>query len=81
MLQHDKSVPAGAQLIRFKERRQGTGRFVENQTRATMSMAWLAEPEQDEAFRKVAEIYLLRKKGLLEDETAKRLTLAGTICS
>jgi hypothetical protein len=46
-----------------------------------MSMAWLAEPEQDEAFRKVAEIYLLRKRGLSEEETAKRLTLAGTICS
>lgn len=68
-------------MIRSKERRQGTGRFVENRTRATTSMVWLAEPEQDEAFQRAAQIYLLRKKGLSEEEIAKKLTFAGMICS
>jgi hypothetical protein len=36
-------------------------------------MAWLIESERDEAFRKAAEIHLLRKEGLSEDDIAKRL--------
>jgi hypothetical protein len=44
-------------------------------------MVWLAEPEQDEAFQRAAQIYLLRKKGLSEEEIAKKLTFAGMICS
>jgi hypothetical protein len=31
--------------------------------------------------QKVSEIRALHKKGLSEDEIAKRLTLAGAICS
>jgi hypothetical protein len=70
----------GAQLIRAKERRQCPGHSVGSQTRATMSMAWLTESEEV-ALQKVTEIRALRKKGLREDEIAKRLTLAGAICS
>jgi hypothetical protein len=43
-------------------------------------MAWLTESEEV-ALQKVTEIRALRKEGLREDEIAKRLTLAGAICS
>jgi hypothetical protein len=36
---------------------------------------------QEEALQKVSEIRALPKKGLSEDEIAKRLTHAGMICS
>ena len=68
-------------MIRAKEKRQGPGRSVGSQTRATMYMAWLTESEEEVALQKVSEIRALRKKGLWEDEIAKRLTLAGAICS
>jgi hypothetical protein len=68
-------------LIRAKERREGPGRSVGSQTRATTSMVRLPESHQEEALQKVSEIRVLRKKGLSEDEIAKRLTLAGAVCS
>jgi hypothetical protein len=68
-------------LIGAKERTQGTGRSVGSQTCATTSMVRLPESHQEEALHKVSEIRALRKKGLSEDEIAKRLTHAGMICS
>jgi hypothetical protein len=55
--------------------------FCREQTCATKSMVRLPESHQEEALQKVSEIRALHKKGLSEDEIAKRLTLAGEICS
>jgi hypothetical protein len=68
-------------LIGAKEKRQGPGHSVGSQTRATATMVRLTESHQEEALQKVGEVRALRKKGLAEDEIAKRLTLAGMICS
>jgi hypothetical protein len=68
-------------LIRAKERRQGAGLTPDGTTRDTTSMVRLPESQQEEALQKVSEIRALRKKGLSEDEIAKRLTLAGAVCS
>jgi hypothetical protein len=68
-------------LIGAKEGRQGPGRSVGSQTCARKSMVRLTESHQEEALQKVSEIRALHKKGLSEDEIAKRLTLAGEICS
>ncbi len=68
-------------MIRAKERRQGPGRSVGSQTRATTSMVRLPESHQEESLHKVSEIRALRERGLSEGEIAKRLTLAGEICS
>jgi hypothetical protein len=68
-------------LIRAKERRQGPGRSVGSQTHATTSMVRLTESQQEEALQKVSEIRAPREKGLSEDEMARRLAVAGAICS
>jgi hypothetical protein len=69
-------------LIRAKERRQGLGRSVGSQTHATTtSMVRLTESLQEVALQKFSETRALHEKGLSEDEIAKRLTLAGAICS
>jgi hypothetical protein len=44
-----------------------------------MSMAWLTESEQVEAFQKAVEIYLLRKEGLSEEEIAKKLNFTSRL--
>jgi hypothetical protein len=44
-------------------------------------MVRLTESHLEEALQKVSEIHALRKKGLSEVKIAKRLTLAGMICS
>ena len=81
ILGHDESVPTEAQLIKGKE--GGKARVVLSRARppAAAPMVRLPESHQEEASQKVSEIRALRKKALSEDETAKRLTLAGTICS
>ena len=48
---------------------------------AAAPMVRLTPSHQEEALQKVSEIRALRKKGLSEDEIAKRLTLAGAVCS
>jgi hypothetical protein len=68
-------------LIGAEERRLGPGRSVGSEARATTSMVSPTESHQEEALQKVGEIRALRKKGLSEDEMAKRLRLVGMICS
>ena len=68
-------------MIGAKEKGQGPGLPVRSQTLATTSMVRLTESQQEEALQKALQIRDLRKKGFPEDEIAKRLTLAGAICS
>jgi hypothetical protein len=44
-------------------------------------MIRLTESLQEVALHKVSETRALHEKGLSEDEIAKKLTLAGAICS